>query len=450
MSGKTHLTKDNRKTIEAMLNRGHSASAIARKLNVSKSTITREIENHTTVSVRRSCECIHYVECSLRAICERCPYQKGNRSLCKYCKKAQTVCPRFEYRDCAEKSKVHVCNHCPDKGRCQRSRALYDADSAQEAYEKKLSDSRSGFSCDEEELEMLSLLLKEKLGNGQSLYAIKINHPEIRMSESTLRRIINKAKFNGLGNINLPRAVKFKRRKGYDYRHKKEVIEAKKGHTIEDFNRYMEEHPGTNYVEMDTVVSKKGTTAALLTLLFVETTLQIAHFMRNNTPENVIEYFDGIEMALGTDKFRELFPVIVTDNGTEFDQFKEIERSIYGGQRTRVFFCHPYRSNEKPHCENNHALIRRILRKGTDFTKITQKEVDLMMNHINAYVRKKYDGAQPITLALQSMEVYEINYFHLEYIDPDDAVCAPKLLKQFYDRTGQTPLTLGELSGLTE
>lgn len=450
MSHKTHLTEDNRKTIERMLGEGFSASAIARKLDVSKSTITREIEKRMTATTRTSCECEHYVGCALRNICDRCPYRESERKYCKYCKKAQSVCPRFAYRDCPNKSAVHVCNHCQDKKKCNRRKTFYKAQIAQESYEKTLSDSRSGFSCDEEELETLSVLLQEKLGNGQSLYVIKTNHPEIRISESTMRRMINKSKFTGVGNLDLPRTVKFKRRSGYDYKHKKEIAESKKGRTIDDFNAYMEEHPGTNYVEMDTVVSKKGTTAALLTLLFVETTLQIAHFMRNNTPENVVDYFDNIEMTLGTEKFRELFPVIVTDNGVEFDSFEEIERSIYGGQRTHVFFCHPYRSNEKPHCENNHALIRRILKKGVDFTMITQMEVDLMMNHINAYVRKKYNGVQPIALALQSMEVYEINYFHLDYIEPDDAVCAPKLLKDFYDRTGQSPKTLGEISGLTE
>lgn len=47
---------------------------------------------------------------------------------------------------------------------------------------------------------------------------------------------------------------------------------------------------------------------------------------------------------------------------------------------------------------------------------------------------KSFSIREQLRLALQSMEVYEINYFHLEYIDPDNAVCAPKLLKQFYDR----------------
>ena len=433
-----------------MLNDGFSASEIARRLKVSKSTITREIELHATVGVRSSCECEHYVGCRLQGICRMCPFRESSHKFCKYCKKAQSICPEYSPGDCDNKSRVHLCNHCPDKGKCRRSKVLYKASFAHDAYKKTLSDSRSGFSCDEEELEALSVLLQEKLKNGQSLYVIKANHPEIRISESTMRRMINKSMFKGIGNLDLPRAVKFKRHSGYDYRHRKEVAEAKKGRSIEDFHAYMDEHPGTGYVEMDTVVSKKGTTAALLTLLFVETTLQIAHLMRNNSPENIVEYFDSIEMTLGTEKFRELFPVIVTDNGIEFDNFEDIERSIYEGKRTHVFFCHPYRSNEKPHCENNHALIRRILKKGIDFTNITQMEVDLMMNHINAYVRKKYNGVTPMALALQGMEVYEISYFHLEYINPDDAICAPKLLKQFYDRTGQSPKTLGELSGLTE
>ena len=264
MSHKTHLTEDNRKTIEHMLGEGFSASAIARKLDVSKSTITREIEKRMTATTRTSCECEHYVGCALRNICDRCPYRESERKYCKYCKKAQSVCPRFAYRDCPNKSAVHVCNHCQDKKKCNRRKTFYKAQIAQESYEKTLSDSRSGFSCDEEELETLSVLLQEKLGNGQSLYVIKTNHPEIRISESTMRRMINKSKFTGVGNLDLPRTVKFKRRSGYDYKHKKEIAESKKGRSIEDFNAYMEEHPGTNYVEMDTVVRKVNATSVAL------------------------------------------------------------------------------------------------------------------------------------------------------------------------------------------
>lgn len=40
----------------------------------------------------------------------------------------------------------------------------------------------------------------------------------------------------------------------------------------------------------------------------------------------------------------------------------------------------------------NYELIRRVLPKGTSLNNLTQEDIDLMMNHINTYKRKKLNN----------------------------------------------------------
>lgn len=43
----------------------------------------------------------------------------------------------------------------------------------------------------------------------------------------------------------------------------------------------------------------------------------------------------------------------------------------------------------------NHELIRRVIPKGTSLDNLTQEKVNLMMNHINSYSRKKLGDFTP-------------------------------------------------------
>ena len=100
---------------------------------------------------------------------------------------------------------------------------------------------------------------------------------------------------------------------------------------------------------------------------------------------------NAIERVLGAKTFNKLFPVILTDNGSEFSNPKEIEyRDAVPSLRTKVFYCDPSSPYQKGACEVNHELIRRILPKGSSFDDLTQEDIFLMMNHINSYKRNAF------------------------------------------------------------
>ncbi|MEG0963718.1 MAG: IS30 family transposase, partial [Lachnospiraceae bacterium] len=91
-----------------------------------------------------------------------------------------------------------------------------------------------------------------------------------------------------------------------------------------------------------------------------------------------------------------LFQIILTDNGSEFSNPKAIEyRETTPLWRTKVYYCDAGSPFQKGACEVNHELIRRILPKGTSFDQLTQEDVNLMMNHINSYKRKKLNNRSP-------------------------------------------------------
>ena len=134
----------------------------------------------------------------------------------------------------------------------------------------------------------------------------------------------------------------------------------------------------------------------LLTIHFVETSFMLAFLRDANTSASVIEIINLLDQVLGAKTFSQLFPVILTDNGSEFSNPKEIEqRSTTPCNRAKVFYCDPSAPYQKGACEVNHELIRRILPKGSSFDELTQQDIFLMMNHINSYRRKKLNGKSP-------------------------------------------------------
>ena len=60
-------------------------------------------------------------------------------------------------------------------------------------------------------------------------------------------------------------------------------------------------------------------------------------------------------------------------------------RSIYGGQRFTVYYCHSYSAWEKGGNENFNRMVRRWFPKGTDFSRVTRKELAEFYNWIYHY-----------------------------------------------------------------
>ena len=87
----------------------------------------------------------------------------------------------------------------------------------------------------------------------------------------------------------------------------------------------MADNPDTPVVEMDSVEGKKGG-KVLLTIFFRDSNFMLAFLREANTARSVTDIINGLYEALGPDTFSKLFPVILTDRGTEFSNPTAIER----------------------------------------------------------------------------------------------------------------------------
>lgn len=142
--------------------------------------------------------------------------------------------------------------------------------------------------------------------------------------------------------------------------------------------------------EMDCVIGKQGTKETILAFTERLTRYEIVFKMPNHKASTVVKYVNKLEKRYGK-QFRKLFKSITVDNGVEFSDFKGLEKSIFGGKRTSVYYCHPYSSCERGTNERLNREIRRLVPKGIDLSTISNKRIKEIETWINSYPREIFE-----------------------------------------------------------
>ena len=121
-----------------------------------------------------------------------------------------------------------------------------------------------------------------------------------------------------------------------------------------------------------------------------KTRREIIILIPNRKAETIVKALDALERKIGAVNFRKIFRTITVDNGSEFSAAEEMERSAVNKTipRTKVYFCHPYSSWERGSNENANIMIRRKHPKGTDFEKVSARQIAETEQWINNYPRK--------------------------------------------------------------
>ena len=395
MAKNKHLTNSERLQIEQWLREGISLKRIALKLGKSPSTVSREVRAHAIESNKYAPYRIHN-RCSKLNVCQKfqiCADKPNCTKKCSRCNYCNAVCEEFEERLCLKLYEPpYVCNGCIEESQCVLRKKYYLHKKAHEAYREMLVESRIGANITKDELLYLDEWISPLIQRGQSVHHIAIHNADrLEVSEKSIYRYVDggllKAK-----NMDMPRVCRLKPRKAKPVEHKIDSS-CRIGRTYVDFNKYLKES-GAAVVEMDSVIGRVGG-KVLLTLMFKSCDLMLAFIRERNTSQSVIDIFNSVYDLLGADCFKALFPVILTDNGSEFSNPKMLEYDAQGKRRSRLFYCDPCASFQKPNVELNHEFIRRILPKGTSFDNLYQADVDLMMSHINSYSREKLGDKSP-------------------------------------------------------
>lgn len=397
MAKNKHLTDEERLLIENWLKARASIKEIARSLEKSTSTISREIRKHSLDTDKYAPHRIHNrcakrTNCSVRYLCQDLDCSRK----CSACNRCNAICAEYEEQSCYRLFEPpYVCNGCIEEHQCVLRRKYYLHKKAHEAYRETLVESRVGANIAEAELLYLDELVSPLIRRGQSVHHISVhNSDELTVSEKTIYRYVDggllKAK-----NLDMPRVCRLKPRKTKPVEHKVDKG-CRIGRTYAEYTEFIEKS-GAQAVEMDSVIGRVGG-KALLTLMFKSCDFMLAFLRERNTSQSVIDVFSSLYERLDADCFKALFPVLLGDNGSEFSNPKAIEHDGDGARRTSVFYCNPYSSFQKPNVELNHEFIRKILPKGRSFDGLEQKDIDLMMSHINSYSREKLNDKSPLEM----------------------------------------------------
>lgn len=198
-------------------------------------------------------------------------------------------------------------------------------------------------------------------------------------SVHTIYNYIDKNVFLRLSLKHLP--VKSKRKV---HNRKIQAKRVSKGTSIEKRPEGILQRNTFGHWEMDCVV---GTTLKTLLVLTERLTRkEIILPIPNKQAVSVVTALNRIERKYGK-LFKQIFKTITIDNGVEFSDYNGLEKSIYGKnkKRTTVYYCHPYSSYERGTNERLNREIRRKLPKGTNFNRISDKEVQAVEDWVNAY-----------------------------------------------------------------
>lgn len=406
-----HLSLEDRKKIEEGIEKGLRKFEIAKSINKSPSTITKEIKKNRKLKPR-----------NLYNTIDKCIHLKD----CKVC---ISRCKDYEEQPCHRRDRfIGACNNCPDIKRCKLDKYFYKAKIANENYLYTLKDSREGVNLTYPELNNIAHIIVPLIEQGQSIYQILENHPEINLCAKTLYTYIEMGLFRdwGITNLSLKRKVK---RKIRSKKLKKRSEPADyTGRKYEDYLHFISENPNVPTTEMDTVYNN-AEGPYIQTFIFEHTGLMIGVLHSEKTAISMASSMDKFQEILEED-YSKLFSLLLTDRGSEFAKPEQFEINMETGEfRTNIFYCDAQQPSQKPHVENNHNFVREILPNGMSWTKLTQEKVDLMFSHINSVPRDSLGGKTPYEAFSFFYGSEILDKLNIQKIAKDKVTLKPYLLK---------------------
>ena len=181
------------------------------------------------------------------------------------------------------------------------------------------------------------------------------------------------------------------------------IPESKKDRSIELRPDYINNRKEFGHFEMDLVLGKQGKDKeCLLTLTERKTRFEIVIKLNNKSSSEVIGAINSIKEHL-KGYSSEIFKSITTDNGSEFSRYEEIEE-ILG---TMIYFCHPGASYEKGTNERHNGMLREYIPKGSDISKYSAEDLDRIVSKLNDLERKKLNYYTPYMKILEEYDSIE-------------------------------------------
>lgn len=409
------LTLSQRNRIEELLNQRKRKFEIANELDRTQSTIAREINRHRILKPHNVFN------------------DNDNMFNCKYfvnCHVCTGKCRIYQPISCQNRDRnIGACNNCPKLKTCKLDKYFYIAEKAHENYKYTLTDSRQGVNLNTSELIELAHLICPLIKKGQSIYTILNNHPEIKFCEKTIYNYIEMGLFKDWDVTNLTLKRKVKRRLPKKQLKKRKEPENYTGRTYTDYLEYKIKNPNIATTEMDTVYNNQSG-PYIQTFIFENTSFMIGILHSEKTADSMSNSLNKFQNILSDKEYENLFSVLLTDRGSEFAKPQQFEINMETGEiRSKIFYCDPMQSSQKPHVENNHNFIREILPNGQDWSHLTQEKIDFMFSHINSTPRENLGDKTPYEIFTFIYGEDLANKLNIQKIAKDGVNTTPRLLK---------------------
>lgn len=188
------------------------------------------------------------------------------------------------------------------------------------------------------------------------------------------------------------------RTKGKTYR-KRGASKDKRGQIIdrvgiENRPKIVDEKERLGDVEMDLIIGKDHKRA--LVTINDRSTGMLKMSIVDSKDSEIIQKA-AIEML---QDWKPFLKTITSDNGKEFAKHKTIAESL----DIDYYFANPYCSWERGANENLNGLVRQYFPKGSDFSLITQEQVDIVVEILNNRARKRHQFSSPNEVHLQKLK----------------------------------------------
>jgi IS30 family transposase len=206
---------------------------------------------------------------------------------------------------------------------------------------------------------------------------------KLQISHETIYRyILNEKKKGGILYHHL-RIMTKQNRKRYNSHDSRGILRGKRH--ISKRPKGVENRRTLGHWEGDTMIGKDFH-HCLLTLVERKSGYLVIRKLKSRTEHAVTK---AAATALRREKGR--VKTITLDNGSEFHNYKELERRF----KVKFYFATPYHSWERGTNENTNGLIRQYIPRGTCMRKIGQLKCDQIAYKINTRPRKRHDFITP-------------------------------------------------------
>lgn len=130
------------------------------------------------------------------------------------------------------------------------------------------------------------------------------------------------------------------------------------------------------------ILSRQGDEEkCVISLLHTKSNLQLFFLLKEKSMLAIQRVFKKIKDVLDSELFSMTFPIILTNNSSEFNDPLSLESDVYMGEKLiYIYFARPRCSDDKGKCEKNYEHFREKIPKEYSMNTLTKHDIIFISN----------------------------------------------------------------------